>query len=303
MHGEKMTDNMRVIALLPFRNEAHVLPSYLSSVVPLVEKIIAIDDGSTDNSVEIMKKAGADVYFWEKERMKYGWAELGIRQRLLELGREAGGTHFIVLDADETFTRPFLRVAQKVMNQLEPGQRILMQWLAMWKSVDHYRDDQSVWSNNFKDFIFRDDGKIEYPKIWMHTPRTPGPFANKETDLTLNPKYGAVMHFQFSNWDTFQIKQCWFRMSELIKDPGTSVAINGKYQITLDDENAIVVSMPSDWKEGIALPSVSYTESVDNFWRLKEIEKWFETHGVEFFKDLNIWHVPQIRQVAKKYGK
>ena len=67
MHGEKMTDNMRVIALLPFRNEAHVLPSYLSSVVPLVEKIIAIDDGSTDNSVEIMKKAGADVYFGKRK--------------------------------------------------------------------------------------------------------------------------------------------------------------------------------------------------------------------------------------------
>lgn len=297
-----MTENMRIMALLPFRNEAHVLPSYLSTVVPLVEKIIAIDDGSTDNSANLMRKAGADVYSWNEERMKFGWAELGIRQRLLELGREAGGTHFIVLDADETFTRPFIKVSSKVLQQLEPGQRILMQWLAMWKSVDHYRDDSSVWSNNYKDFIFRDDGQSNYPEIWMHTPRTPGRFANHDQDLTLNPKYGAVMHFQFSNWDTFQIKQCWCRMSEYIKDPGSAQNINNKYKITLDGD-AVVTPLPDDWKEGVKFPEVSYQDDISSFWRLKEIENWFEVHGVEFFRKLEIWHVPQIREAAKHYEK
>lgn len=297
-----MTDDIRVMALLPFRNEAHVLPSYLSTVVPLVEKIIAIDDGSTDSSGEIMKRAGADVYSWDKERMKFGWAELSIRQKLLELGREAGGTHFFVLDADETFTRPFIKVSNKVLQQLEPGQKILMQWLAIWKSVDHYRDDNSVWSNNYKDFIFRDDGKSNYPEIWMHTPRTPGRFANHDQDLMLNPKYGAVMHFQFSNWDTFQIKQCWCRMSEHIKDSSITQDINNKYKITLDDD-ATVTPLLDGWNDGVKLPKVSYQDDVYSFWRLKEIENWFEMHGVDFFRKLDIWHVPQIREVAKRYEK
>jgi glycosyltransferase involved in cell wall biosynthesis len=292
---------MKIIALLPFKNEAHVLPSYLSTVKPLVDEIIAIDDGSTDKSAEIMKKAGATVLSWEKERMKFGWAELGIRQKLLELGREAGGTHFVILDADETFTRPFLKVAHRVLERLEPGQRVCMQWLAMWKSVDHYRDDSSVWSNNYKDFVFRDNPENTYPEVWMHTPRTPGPFANADNSLTLNPKYGAVMHFQFSNWDTFQIKQCWCRISELIKD-GNASSINQKYRITLDSE-AVVVPMPDSWKEGVVFPKVSYYQDISEFWRLKEIEKRFEEHGPQKFKDLEIWHVPQIREAAKKYGR
>ncbi len=293
---------MKIIALLPFKNESHVLPSYLSSVVPVTNKIIAIDDGSTDDSAKIMKEAGAEVHFWNKDRMKFGWAELGIRQTLLELGREAGGTHFIVLDADETFTSPFLKVYNKVFQQLEPGQRVLMQWLAMWKSVDHYKDDSSVWSNNYKDFIFRDDRTNDYPKIWMHTPRTPGKFANQNYDLTLNPKYGAVMHFQFSNWDMFQIKQCWCRMSEYIKDPHLVQSINTKYKITLDSDST-VTALPENWKTGIVFPKFDYSDDLSSFWRLSEIEAWFKVHGVSFFRDLEIWHVPQICKIAKHYDK
>lgn len=291
---------MKTIALLPFRNEAHVLPSYLSSVKPVVDEIIAIDDGSTDSSRDIMVSAGATVYSWEEQRLKSGWAELGIRQRLLELGRESKGTHFIVLDADEAFTGNFLARASKIVSRLEPGQRLLMQWLAMWKCVDHYRDDYSVWSNNFKDFIFRDDGKSQYPNVWMHTPRTPGQYADKEKDLVLNNKFGAVMHFQFSDWDRFQIKQAWCRMSELIRDPGTEASINSKYQITLDDENAKVSALPEDWKAGIVMPSFTYEMSNDDFWRLQDISRWFETYGPEHFRNLQIWHIPQVVQVAKK---
>ena len=40
---------MKVIALIPFKNEGWILPTYLSNVLPVVDEIIGIDDGSTDN--------------------------------------------------------------------------------------------------------------------------------------------------------------------------------------------------------------------------------------------------------------
>ena len=43
-----------------------VLPSYLHSIKRLSDEIIAIDDGSTDNSVKILEDAGAQVYSSEK---------------------------------------------------------------------------------------------------------------------------------------------------------------------------------------------------------------------------------------------
>ena len=98
---------MKVVSLLPFKNEEWVLPSYLYSIKRLSDEIIAIDDGSIDNSAKILESAGAKVYSSEKlKNFNSGWSEGSIRAELLKLGREAGGTHFIRLDADETFTNP-----------------------------------------------------------------------------------------------------------------------------------------------------------------------------------------------------
>src|SRR5690606_33564305 len=147
----------------------------------------------------------------------FGWTEYPIRSKLLELAREEGATHYMCLDADETFTSQFVPVARKIISKLQPGQKLAMQWLALWKTTDHYRDDHSVWSNNFKDFVVYDDGKSIHnnPGKSFGFGRTPG--ENTETNwVRLNNQYGAVLHYQFSNWRNFQLKQCWYRMSELL---------------------------------------------------------------------------------------
>ena len=47
---------MKVIGLIPFKNEEHFLPTYLSNVKPICDEIIAVDDYSTDNSRKIMEE-------------------------------------------------------------------------------------------------------------------------------------------------------------------------------------------------------------------------------------------------------
>ena len=124
---------MKVVALLPFKNENWVLPSYLHSVTEIVDEIIAIDDGSIDNSAEILKDAGAKVYSSEKlKNFNSGWSEGSIRAELLKLGRESGATHYICLDADETFTNPSIQTIKELLPQMKPGDKIAMQWLALW---------------------------------------------------------------------------------------------------------------------------------------------------------------------------
>ena len=47
---------MKVIGLIPFKNEEYFLPTYLSNVKPICDEIIEVDDHSTDNSRKIMEE-------------------------------------------------------------------------------------------------------------------------------------------------------------------------------------------------------------------------------------------------------
>ena len=297
---------MKIVALLPFKNEEWCLPSYLHNTIKVVDEIIAIDDGSTDNSVKILEDAGAKVYSSEKLRnFNSGWSEGSIRAELLKLGREAGGTHFVCLDADESFSNNFVEISKKSISQLRPGEKIAMQWLALWKSYTHYRHDSTVWSNNWKDFIVADSPELTYnSNQHMHLGRTPiSPHeSGKSHWISYPPNYAAVMHFQFSVYNNFQLKQSWFRCSELIQAPGTESAINAKYSITLLDQGVGLQEMPKEWYNGVPFPTVDNFDpewNEDKFLRkdlLPGIMKYFDDYGVDYFKDLDIWHIPQLKE-------
>ena len=179
-----------------------------------------------------------------------------------------------------------------------------MQWLALWKSYTHYRNDATVWSNNWKEFIVMDHPDLTYnSEQHMHLGRTPvAPGESGDSNwLRLPPQYGAVMHFQFSAYNNFQLKQSWFRCSELIQNPGTEAAINAKYSITLLDDNVGLAEMPSSWYDGVPIPTVGYDPEwgEESFARkdlLPGIMKYFDDYGIDYFKGLDIWHIPQLKE-------
>ena len=296
---------MKIVALLPFKNEAWCLPSYLHNTIKVVDEIIAIDDGSIDDSAKILKDAGAKVYSADNLRnFNSGWSEGSIRAELLKLGRESGGTHFVCLDADESFTNNFVEISKESISQLRPGEKIAMQWLALWKSYTHYRHDSTVWSNNWKDFIVADSPELTYnSKQHMHLGRTPlgDHESGKSHWISYPPNYAAVMHFQFSVYNNFQLKQCWLRCSELIQEPGTEGAINAKYSITLLDQGVGLQEMPKEWYNNVPFPTVDNFDSEwneDKFLRkdlLPGIMKYFDDYGADYFRGLDIWHIPQLK--------
>ena len=146
-----------------------------------------------------MEDAGVIVKEYEDtEKLKGGFSAGLMRQNLFNYAREAGGTHFVCLDADETFTSNFVPIARDIMSQLNIGEKVSMQWLALWKSSTHYRNDYTVWSNNFKDFIVCDDPSYEYDaNRFLCEDRTLGP-NNDNTMRRLEVEHGAVLHYQFT---------------------------------------------------------------------------------------------------------
>jgi hypothetical protein len=296
---------LKLITLIPFQNEEHSLPITINSVKDFSDEIICIYDNSNEETVNSAKINGAKVFEFFPDKL-HNLAEVEIRRRLLELGREHDGTHFLFIDADEAVSLNFKNNLDFVFS-LNKGERLEMHWVALWKSYYRYKNDKSVWSNNYKDFIFRDDKKADFPNRVPHTPRTP---TEGWKSIRLNKDKGNILHFQFANWEAFQLKQSFYRCRDLIFYNGDRVQeINDRYSITLDPnkfsskilsnifEAKSTSKVKKNWMDLNSLPenSVFFEQSA---WRLDQINVWFEQYGVDFFKDLEIWHVNKIKELA-----
>jgi hypothetical protein len=173
-----------------------------------------------------------------------------------------------------------------------PGQKLSAQWMALWKTVGKYRADRSVWSNLFIDFAFRDDGLASHDFAWLGVGRTPRMSTSAAT-IRVEPDTSCVLHFQFAAWNRFQMKQAWYRCSELIKMPGSAREINHKYAMTREDPRARLRDVPRAWWMGLDIPPALENEPAG--WHRSSVEALFAQHGIEFFEPLQIWHIPELR--------
>ena len=84
---------MKLTACLIVKNEAEMLERTLPGLSRSADEIILVDTGSTDNTVEVAKKYGAQVHH-------FAWIKDFAAARNESL-RHAGGDWIIWIDADE----------------------------------------------------------------------------------------------------------------------------------------------------------------------------------------------------------
>ncbi len=274
---------MKIIALLPFKNEAWVLKEYINSIKKITDFIIAYDDHSIDNSRTLLEKAGAKIITEDYKEVS-GWAEHSIRERLLNEGRKAGGTHFICLDADEIFSNNFYENAKEIILSLKPGQSLWMDWVNLYRNIKTERIDSVYYKIN-KSFIFCDEKNLDFPYAFLGVSRTPG---DPKYRIVIERIQGSVIHFQFLNTDRSTMKRNWYMCSELIKATRSPRRINVTYDIQKYRDNIETRGLNSDTNFEINDSSIiDYDYSTD--WRFMEIEGWFNKYGMEFFEPLDIW--------------
>ncbi len=289
---------MKIIALLPFKNEAWSLPSYLSTVTKVADEIIALNDSSTDAGPQLLRESGVTVLDFASNAEKV--VDMSARrQTLLDAGRKAGGTHFIWLDADETFSADFISHARDTIALLTPGQKLTMRWVNAWKDTTHYLDDKkSPFGYIWKDFVVCDTPDASFSNQFLSEARTEG---QHDTPLVLAEEKGVVLHWQFARWDVTEYKQARYRCHELIEGTRSARRINNTYSITLDSTSLSTKVLPELWVHTITLPD---TETNDVNWYVVDIQKLFQTYSIEFFEPLQIWHIKDLHQLfLKKTGR
>jgi hypothetical protein len=293
---------VKIIGLIAARNEELFISQCLRALSKFTDAIIFLDDASDDQTLSVVESLASECKI-DKIIRKTEWVrdEPGDRNLLLEAGREMGGTHFVVLDADEMFTSNLAdgNILRDIIFSLRPGDKLMLTWIQLWRSMKYYRYDKSGWTSTYKDVIFCDDGQSFYVSDFIHTPRAPQNLTGKQHKLE-GYTFG-ILHFQFVNWRNMLIKQAWYRCLEQIRHPDKSAEeINALYAPSKDETNLGLQHAPNEWLEGYSFFDITIFSSQQS-WQEKQVLQWFQEYGLDHFAALDIWDIDWGIEEAVKY--
>jgi hypothetical protein len=161
----------RLLALVAFRDEQRFLPGFLRNVAPHVDGIVALDDGSSDGSGDLV---AAHPRTLEVLRVEEGaQAELEDGRNHEALIRAAWGHEpdwLLGLDADERLERRFRARAEGEIDRAEAGghDALWVPFRELWDRPDRVRVD-GVWGRKQKACLFRATRDHVFHRLRVHS--------------------------------------------------------------------------------------------------------------------------------------
>jgi glycosyltransferase involved in cell wall biosynthesis len=148
---------MRLTVLLQARNEAHLLPGWLENVGDAVDGIVALDDGSTDGTAEVLRDHPKLVELLQNKPGQ-PWDERANQVALLQAARRHGADWILCLDADERLELAFTTRARDLLDSADrDGVKVYRFTLReLWDDPCQYRID-GVWSMKTLCRLFKND--------------------------------------------------------------------------------------------------------------------------------------------------
>ncbi len=180
----------RLLALLAVRNGMRYLPGFLRNVAPQVDGIVALDDGSTDGSAELLSGHGAVLELLRNPVDRPSWDEVGNHRALIAAALRHAADWVLCVDADERLEEAFRARAERVIARgaLLGYSAYALRLRELWDSPGQYRVD-GIWGRKSVARFFRLRADHEFDPRELHAHKAPmqgmrgGRFPT--TDLTI----------------------------------------------------------------------------------------------------------------------
>lgn len=154
---QRLTARPRIVCVMQLRNEAGWIEGALAHLRAHVDGFIALDDGSTDGTAEILRREPKLLELLSNPPAgPHRWDEPGNRRRLLEAARRHGAGWVLACDADERFETLFLQHLHAIVDSL-PEDRLAclsLSYRELWDAPDRMRDDGD-WGCKTRAALFR----------------------------------------------------------------------------------------------------------------------------------------------------
>ncbi|MEW5916203.1 MAG: glycosyltransferase family 2 protein [Gemmatimonadota bacterium] len=180
----------RLIALLAVRNGMRHLPGFLRNVSQQVDGIVALDDGSSDGSFELLSADASVLEVLRQPRDRPFWDEVGNHRQLVHAALRHNAEWIVCVDADERLERNFRARAERVIAR---GRWLGLSAFAvrvreLWDRTDQFRVD-GIWGRKLVARLFRAREDHEFDPRPFHAHKAPlqGKYRGRYplTDLTL----------------------------------------------------------------------------------------------------------------------
>jgi len=154
----------KIACVIQVRNEARYLEGCLAHLRGYVDGVVALDDGSTDETGAILsREPGWLDCIANAPETDHVWRERENRQRLLERARDLGFEWVLCCDADERYETAFLQQLHAIAGSLHALECICISVTLkeLWNSPHQYRND-GIWGRKSRARFFRLPKTIEF---------------------------------------------------------------------------------------------------------------------------------------------
>lgn len=291
-----MSANRPVLLLCPVRNAIHDLRRSLPTWSLIADKIIIVDQGSTDGSREFLS-AHDKVILVDNADANYNEPK---RNALLVAAARRFtdcGIH-LMLDADEILSSNVLKSPEWTQFcGMQRGTVGVFKWIQLWKTPEQYIA-RGVGAPDFYQLAFIDDGRPVEGKKIMHEQRGVG-VQNPEHKFVFNDV--VCLHYAWMNFQAAVRRNNYYKVFWVMQGAKSYHVNNRNHGWYRSVGEGNLARSPAHWLEGYTnrgLDVTSITESSLYWWDI-EVLRAFKTAGIKRFYPLDIWREVDWEQLRR----
>jgi len=227
--------NNLILGSLVYNEEHRFLEKFLNNMSQLTNKIVIIDDGSTDNSISICSKYTSNITLTNRLMTKN---ESLLRHKLWNecIKLANNGDYILIQDCDEFYTKNSLQNFEKTIYISEKLQADSIAHVKydMWNKTQ-YREDPPYWQAHFNYLIWC----VKYKKNYTYY------FNNMKLhcgSLPINAYYCALpskLQVQHMAYSTLELRQQKVKFYNEL-DPQAQWGIKEQYDSILDENPTLI---------------------------------------------------------------